>query len=114
MQNTNQGINYSYSLIRFVMDCSDTSKNMYAKVWYEQSTESNYDYAIIGQPEVALAASYEVDNSYTATTKGQTSGSILVDLGTGGDGWFDIKFVKDQSDSNGSDTFKFHVEYWAE
>lgn len=35
MQNTNQGVNYFYSLIRFAMTCSDTSKNMYAKVWYE-------------------------------------------------------------------------------
>ena len=114
LQNTNQGVNYSYSLIRFLMTCSNTSKNMYAKVWYTQDTESSWDYAIIGQPKVALTASYEVDNSYTGTTKNQTSGSILVNLGTGGSGWFDIKFIKDSSNSNGSDTFKFYVEYWAE
>lgn len=114
---TNQGVNNSYSICRVYLNCPVSSV---ATIYCYNGGEKNYDYGIIGNLNQALSLSSSADSNYAYNTKsiGSSSSStsdynesrtIYMEIPSGG-GWFDIKYIKDSSNSYGDDTFTFSVE----
>lgn len=114
---TNQSVNNSYSICRVYLNCPVSSV---ATIFCKCGGERNYDYGIIGNLNQALSLSSSADSNYAADTKsiGSESSSdsnynemsiIDMEIPSGG-GWFDIKYIKDSSNSYGDDTFTFRVE----
>lgn len=115
-KSTNEGVDSSYSICRVTVTCS---ADVTATINWKSGGESNYDYGIIGQLNTALGLSSTADTTYTATTKGSGStsssasdyyvdGTTTITIPSGG-AWFDIKYIKDSSNSYGSDMFAFAV-----
>ena len=77
-----------------------------------QSSEYNFDYGLLSIVDTPLSASYGTDNSSLLqySFKGDSSPSPKrINYGVINEGVIYVKYYKDGSASNGSDTFKFKV-----
>lgn len=78
-----------------------------------QSTESGYDYGLIGQMDVALSQSASVDSNVLLNAQNQTVTTpkeLLLDAPTGTH-FYDVKYRKDGSAHSGWDMFEFQVDF---
>ena len=81
---------------------------------YYQSSERNYDYALIGTLNgAALSTTNTVDSSGVSTNLKGVSGSGTVDLGVLSEGTHTVyvKYLKDGSEYSGEDTCGIHVRF---
>lgn len=111
--NTNQKVDNSYCMSKITV----TTVMDKITISYQQTSENNYDYAIISKPNQTLVSSNTIDTSTTlvhTTTKGvTTSTDKTITYETGGltNFYFYIKYRKDSSTSTGIDTFKFKIDF---
>lgn len=108
-QNTNQNQASTYSMGRFSFNIEN--ENQQLKITYLQSSESGYDYGIIGNVDVALSkdtntTGYKTLNGISATTPQEI---VITNLSVG-EHFIDIKYRKDGSGNNGTDTLQVKVE----
>ena len=110
-ESNNQGKNSTAAL------CKVTLNNPGAKtvrVYYINNAEPEYDYGMIGNMNVALSTNaaqdassslrYSCVNDYVLTEQ-------YITLGNGTSGWFHVKYIKDNSMSEGNDSFQFRIEF---
>ena len=76
----------------------------------DQSSESGYDYGLLSNVGSTLATSNTADSSGVKQSCKSKSGSFIVNYGAI-EGTIYVKYRKDGSVSNGTDTFKFKVEF---
>jgi hypothetical protein len=79
-----------------------------------QSSEYNYDYGMLSLVNTTLNTSSTPDNNsfLKRNFKGTSSTSVqTVSYGNITDGFIYVKYRKDGGGNNGSDTFKFKVEF---
>ena len=107
--NANQNIDASYAMCKIVINnSSDTNQNLNFKVY--QQSENMYDYGIFSELNKDLVA--DINDVSTNIAKvfqqldGETDYSINV---PSGESYITVKYRKDGSASQGSDTFKFKL-----
>lgn len=110
---TNAGVNDSYALCQVNINNPDAKQ---IRVYFIQETEVNYDFGYIGNPNTSLSLSYSEDSSskifYNCKGTYYYEGDEdYVTMGTAKTGWFQIKYIKDYSQSEGQDRFKFRIEF---
>jgi hypothetical protein len=107
-KNTNQGVANSVSMGRFVF--TTIKANQKVRIKYTQSSESKYDYGIIGNVDVALSTSNPSSEGYTTLKQASSSGTITLTVLSAGDHFIDIKYRKDGGGDKGTDTLTVCVE----
>jgi surface protein len=110
-QNTNQNKDGSYAICRFRFTITDPSLQV-LKLTYLQSSESGYDYGVIGKVDTSLSKDTS-NGSYYMTLKSKTittPESTVIEGLSAGDHFIDIKYKKDGSGNTGTDTFQIKVE----
>jgi len=108
---TNKGVHSSYAIARIKI--VNTESPTIVKLLWMQSSESGYDYGLIGQMDVALSLSANVDTGVLLDAKGQTVTTpkeLILDAPTGTH-FYDVKYRKDGSVNSGLDMFQFHVDF---
>ena len=75
--------------------------------------ESNYDYGIVSKRNVELSLTHEEDPASNCTVSFKNSNSSLEQQITldAESGWYYIKFIKDNSNSNNNDSLTFTVSF---
>ena len=106
----NQSKDSTYATIR--LNITHTGRDQNLVIYWRQSTESGYDFGLIGNKSVALSQSADADSSVLKSFKGQTATTeqkftIQLEAGTC---FYDIKYRKDGSQSSGWDRFDFRYE----
>lgn len=114
-ESTNQGKASSYALCKVVFSCSSEST---AKFECISNGESNYDFGILSKLDTELARSSAEDSStlYAANFKGKASANPqpIVSYTIPNDGqthFVCVKYRKDGSGDNGSDSLQFKVTF---
>lgn len=108
---TNIGINSSFAIARIKIVNTESSKII--RFLWMQSSESNYDFGLVGQMNVALSLSANVDTGVLLDAKGQTATTpkeLILDAPTGTN-FYDVKYRKDGSAHSGWDMFQFQVDF---
>lgn len=112
-ESENAGVQDSYALCQVNITNPDAKQ---IRVYLIQETEVNYDFGYIGKPNTSLALSYSEDSSskifYNCKSTYHYEGDEdYITMGTAKTGWFQIKYIKDYSQSEGHDRFKFKIEF---
>lgn len=108
---TNVGVNSSFAIAR--IQIANNEGPTIIKLLWMQSTESGYDYGLIGQMDVALSQSASVDSNVLLNAQNQTVTTpkeLLLDAPTGTH-FYDVKYRKDGSAHSGWDMFEFQVDF---
>lgn len=100
----------TFALIRLNILNIGTKKNL--NIYWRQSSESNYDFGLIGNKSEALSKNNNIDTNVLLSAKGKTytadqKFTIEIDVG---ECFYDIKYRKDGSQSSGWDRFDFRYE----
>lgn len=77
-----------------------------------QSTESGYDFGLVGKMDVALSQSTSVDSDVILNAQSQTVTTpieLLLEASTGTH-FYDVKYRKDGSGHTGWDMFEFQID----
>ena len=107
---TNKGVNGSYALARIQIANSQDPKSI--KLLWMQSTESGYDFGLIGKMDVALSQSTSVDSNVLLNAQSQTATTpieLILEAPTGTH-FYDVKYKKDGSGHTGWDLFEFLID----
>ena len=109
-QSGNKGVDYSYAICRVNFDLPEATTVYFDCINY---AEANYDYGLIGLVDTALGLNYSADSSVTKNFKGSSSSSVqTVSIAmTEGTHYVDVKYIKDQSQSQNNDTLQFKVRF---
>ena len=111
-QNTNQMVQNSYSICQVNINSNGVSR-MYIE--YLMNSEQGYDYGMVSQLDTALTLSTKDDASLVSTSfrNGNTTTPKSVEIGVIPDGnhFVEIKYRKDGSGDNGTDTFQFTIRF---
>lgn len=107
---TNVGIHSSFAIarIRIVNNEGPTI----VRLFWMQSSESGYDYGLVGQMEVSLSLSTNVDSNVILNAQSQTVTTpreLMLDAPTGTH-FYDVKYRKDGSVNSGWDMFEFQLD----
>ena len=107
---TNTGVHSSFAIAR--VQIVNTEEPTVIKLLWMQSTESGYDYGLIGQMDVALSQSTAVDSNVllNAQSKTVTTPTELLLEAPTGTHFYDIKYRKDGSVHSGWDMFEFQID----
>lgn len=102
----NYHVQNSYAICRIIFEL-EFAKTF--KMSYIQSSEANYDFALISNIDTALTLSNSIDSSVLKSFKGVTQTTpATYDLSIpAGSHFVDIKYRKDSSGDTGLDVFKF-------
>lgn len=109
-ESQNKGQNDSYAICRVYLTVNTPCDITFDVINY---AESNYDYAVFGVLDTALALSNSVDSTVKETFKGRQSDSVVNVTYSGvstGSHYIDIKFIKDNSQSNNNDSVQFKIQ----
>jgi hypothetical protein len=107
-ESANRGVNSTYALCKLVIS-NPLRKNV--TMSYIQSSEQNFDYAIVSNLNKTLSLSSSADSDYLLNCKGFSSTTAQnLDLGIV-DGFYYIKYRKDGSDGLGNDSFRFKITF---
>lgn len=109
-ESQNKGIKSSYAICRVNLNVTKTCDITFDVINY---AESNYDYAIMGNLDTALALSSSADSSYKKSFKGLQSADVVNVTYSGvtaGTHYIDIKFIKDGSQDNNNDSVQFKIQ----
>lgn len=104
----NGNVDSSYALCKLVIN---NPKGKTVTLHIQQSSEYNYDYGLLSKKNTAFANSYSADSSYTKSWKGISSQSWQTYSLGNVNGWYHIKYRKDESQSNNDDCFRFYVTF---
>ena len=107
---TNTGVNSSFALARIQIVNSQDPKSI--KLLWMQSTESGYDYGLVGQIDTALSQSTSADSNVLLNAQSQTVTTpreLLLEAPTGTH-FYDVKYKKDGSSHTGWDMFEFQID----
>lgn len=107
---SNVGINSSFALAR-IRIINNEGPTIVRLLWM-QSSESSYDYGLVGLMDVALSVSATVDSSVLLNAYGQTVTTpreLLLEAPTGTH-FYDVKYRKDGSAHSGWDMFEFQLD----
>ncbi len=79
---------------------------------WRQSSETGYDYGLVGKIDVALSHNTNVDSNLLLNAKGRsvTNPEQITLVVPNGSHFFDVKYRKDGSVSSGKDMFEFKIE----
>lgn len=106
-QSTNTG-DGTFSLCKLVIN---NPKGKTVALHVQQSSEYNYDYGLISNLNSSLTTQSINDSSYFRSWKGISSTSWQTQYLEQANGWFHIKYRKDNTGSNGDDCFRFYVTF---
>lgn len=107
---TNVGVHSSFAIARIRI--VNTEGPAVIKLLWMQSSESSYDYGLVGQMDVALSLSSNADSNVLLNASGQTATTpreLLLDAPTGTH-FYDVKYRKDGSANSGWDMFEFQLD----
>ena len=108
-QNTNQNQGDSFSKGRFNFNI--TNEDQKIRITYLQSSESGYDYGVIGYVDEALSNDTSASGYTTLISQSSsTPQEIIIDNIGVGSHFIEIKYRKDGSVDNGTDTLQVKVE----
>ena len=108
-ESQNKGQNSSYAICRVNLTVTKACDIVFDVINY---AEGNYDYAVFGNLDSALALSNSADSSAKQNFKGQQSASIVNVTYSGvtvGNHYIDIKFIKDTSQHSNNDSVQFKL-----
>lgn len=108
-ESQNKGRDNSYAICRVNLIVTSTCDITFDVINY---AESNYDYAIFGNLDSALALSNSADSSVKENFKGRQSASVVNVTYNGvavGNHYIDIKFRKDSSANAYNDSVQFKI-----
>lgn len=97
----------TFSLCRLVIN---NPKGKTVALHVQQSSEYNYDYGLISNLNSSLTKSIN-DSAYLRSWKGIYSTSWQTEYLGQANGWYHIKYRKDDTGSNGDDCFRFYVTF---
>ena len=109
-ESQNKGVDSSYAMMKIQFSANAGAS---FTIKYISYGESNYDYAIFSNLDSALSESNTADSSYYKRTYGESSPnekSITYSNITGGSHFIYVKYRKDKSVNNGSDTLQIFFE----
>ena len=109
-ESQNKGIKSSYAICRVNLNVTKTCDITFDVINY---AESSYDYAIMGNMDVALSLSASADSSYKKSFKGLQSAEVVNVTYSGvtaGTHYIDIKFIKDSSQDSNYDSVQFKIQ----
>jgi len=107
---TNTGVNSSFAIARIQIINTEGPKTI--KLLWLQSTESGYDFGLVGKMDVALSQSTTVDSDVILNAQSQTVTTpieLLLEAPTGIH-FYDVKYRKDGSGHTGWDMFEFQID----
>ena len=105
---TNKGMNDSASVCKVTIE-NNGGANVYVDCI--QSSEYNYDYGILSNVGQTLSTSSTADNTYFKSFKGTSSTDVQTVNYGAISGFIYIKYRKDSSAANGTDSFKFKIRF---
>jgi len=108
---TNIGVNSSFAIAR--IQIVNNEGPTIVKLLWMQSTESGYDYGLVGQMDTALSQSTSADSNVLLNARNQTATTpreLLLEAPTGTH-FYDVKYRKDGSAHSGWDMFEFQVDF---
>lgn len=109
-ESQNKGQDSSYAICRVNLIVTRTCDIVFDVINY---AESNWDYAVFGNLDSALALSNSADSSAKKNFKGQQSASVVnvtYNEVTTGNHYIDIKFIKDGSTHSNNDSVQFKLQ----
>ncbi len=108
---TNVGVHSSFAIAR-IRIVNNEGPALIKLLWM-QSSESSYDYGLVGQMDSALSLSSNADSNVLLNASGQTATTpreLLLDAPYGTH-FYDVKYRKDGSVNNGLDMFQFQLDF---
>lgn len=109
-ESQNKGVDSSYAMCRVNLNVTTSCALTFDVINY---AENNWDYALFGQLDSALALSSSADSNVSQSFKELSSSSVVnvtYNLPTGSH-FIDIKFIKDGSQNKNNDSVKFKIQY---
>lgn len=109
-ESQNKGKKSSYAICRINLTVTKTCDITFDVINY---AESSYDYAIMGNMDVALSLSASADSSYKKSFNGLQSADVVHVTYSGvtaGTHYIDIKFIKDGSQDSNYDSVQFKIQ----
>lgn len=108
-ESKNKGVNNSYAICRVKLNLSTKAQVTFNCINY---AENNYDYGLLGNVDTALALSASADNNVAKNFKGSSQSTVqtFIYIIEEGEHFIDVKFIKDNSNSNNNDTLQFTVK----
>lgn len=91
-----------YTVERVAFNITDSSRDLI--VYLEVSSEYDYDFLYLSKADTAFSTS-----NYQTRISGQTSKYVKLIFSGSGDHFFEVAYVKDDSDSEGNDCGRFMV-----
>ena len=104
-ESTNQGKNNSYALCKLVIS-NPSKKNVY--MLYINSAETDFDFGIVSNLNTTLSLSSNADTNYLHKCTLSSTEVQVLSLGKV-EGFYYIKYRKDNTDSAGNDSFRFKI-----
>ena len=108
---TNVGVHSSFAIAR-IRIVNNEGPTLIKLLWM-QSSESSYDYGLVGQMDSALSLSSNADSNVLLNASGQTATTpreLLLDAPYGTH-FYDVKYRKDGSVNSGWDMFQFQLDF---
>ena len=112
-ESQNKGIHNSAAVTRVTFTLPSA---VIVSISYINHGENNYDYGLIGKPDVALSTTNTVDSNVMLNLYGKSSTSVKTfsfELESGTH-FVDFKFRKDGSSSTGNDSLQFKIDSMVE
>ena len=109
-ESQNKGIKSSYAICRVNLVVTKTCDIIFNVINY---AEGNYDYAIMGNLDIALTLSSSADSNCKKSFKGLQSADVVNVTYSGvtaGTHYIDIKFIKDSSQDSNNDSVQFKIQ----
>lgn len=107
---TNKGVNSSFAIAR--IQIVNNEGPTIVKLLWMQSTESGYDYGLVGHMDTVLSQSTSVDSNVLLNARNQTVTTpieLILEAPTGTH-FYDVKYKKDGSGHTGWDLFEFLID----